>query len=52
MRNDSMNVYERPEVEEVELTIESSIFFISTENPGCPTKTIDPWGSDGEEEDS
>ena len=38
MKNDSMNVYERPEAEEVKLVIESTILSGTNEDPidPCP----------------
>lgn len=51
MRKESLDVYERPEAEEVELTIESTILSGNMEDPNCPTKTINPW-SVGDEETS
>lgn len=50
MKNDSLNVYERPEAEEVELTIESTILSGNFENPTCPdTHTVNPWSFDDDE---
>lgn len=48
MKNNSFDVYERPEAEEVKLVVESS-FLSQMETPDCPDNTLNPWGNESNE---
>ncbi len=48
MKKESLDVYERPEMEEVKLVIESTILS-NMENPSCPYNTVDPWSHESSE---
>ena len=49
MKKESLDVYERPEMEEVKLVIESTILSGNMENPMCPDNTVDPWSHESRE---